>query len=72
MEDGKFNLDDPVANYLPELKEMKVFVGGTADAPQLEALKRPITIKHLLTHTSGLGYDFMGNDEVAKMWQQAK
>src|SRR5882672_3362109 len=29
MEDGKFNLDDPVANYLPELKDMKVWVGGT-------------------------------------------
>src|SRR3954464_13317587 len=33
MEDGKFNLDDPVANYLPELKDMKVWTGGTADAP---------------------------------------
>jgi CubicO group peptidase (beta-lactamase class C family) len=71
MEDGKFNLDDPVANYLPELKDMKVWVGGTADSPQTEALKRPITILHLLTHTSGLIYDFIGNDELAKMWQKA-
>src|SRR5438094_618014 len=44
MEDGKFNLDDPVANYLPELKDMRVWTGGTADAPQTEPLKRPITI----------------------------
>lgn len=71
VEDGRFNLDDPVANYLPELKEMKVWTGGTADAPQLEPLKRPITIKHLLTHTSGLIYDFMGDDELTKLWRSA-
>lgn len=71
LEDGKFNLDDPVAKYLPELKEMKVWTGGTQDAPQTEALKRPITIKHLLTHTSGLMYDFMGNDDLTKLWSAA-
>jgi CubicO group peptidase (beta-lactamase class C family) len=71
MEDGKFNLDDPVAKYLPEMKDMKVWVSGTEDAPQLEALKRPITIRHLLTHTSGLTYDFFGDDDLAKMWRKA-
>jgi CubicO group peptidase (beta-lactamase class C family) len=71
MEEGKFNLDDPVANYIPELKDMRVWTGGTADAPQTEALKRPITIKHLLTHTSGLIYDFIGEDELTKMWRKA-
>ena len=71
MEDGKFNLDDPVANYIPELKDMRVWTGGTADSPQTEPLKRPITILHLLTHTSGLMYDFIGDDELAKMWQKA-
>jgi len=58
FEEGHFNLDDPVSKYLPELKDMNVMTGGTAEAPQLEPLKRPITIKHLLTHTSGLIYDF--------------
>lgn len=71
MEDGKYNLDDPVSKYLPELKDMKVWTGGTQDEPALEALKRPITIKHLLTHTSGLMYDFMGNDPLTKMWAAA-
>src|SRR5881409_1329745 len=71
FEEGRFNLDDPVVNYLPELKEMKVWDGGTQDAPKLEPLKRPITIKHLLTHTSGLIYDFMGEDELTKLWRSA-
>src|SRR5437870_183629 len=71
FEEGRFNLDDPVANYLPEMKDMKVMTGGTAEAPQLEPLKRPITIKHLLTHTSGLIYDFDGNDDLHKLYQRA-
>ncbi|HEU0040010.1 MAG TPA: serine hydrolase domain-containing protein, partial [Verrucomicrobiae bacterium] len=69
FEEGRFNLDDPVAKYLPELKDMKVMAGGTADAPQLEPLKRPITIKHLITHTSGLIYDFTGSEEITKLYQ---
>ncbi len=71
FEEGRFNLDDPVAKYLPELKDMKVWAGGTMEEPKLEALKRPITVKHLLTHTSGLIYDFSGNDELTKLWGSA-
>jgi CubicO group peptidase (beta-lactamase class C family) len=71
MEDGKYNLDDPVSKYLPELKDIKVWVGGTKEEPKLEPLKRPITIKHLLTHTSGLMYDFMGEDDLTKLWRSA-
>jgi CubicO group peptidase (beta-lactamase class C family) len=71
FEDGKFNLDDPAAYYLPELKNLKVMTGGTADAPQLEAPKRPVTIKHLLTHTSGFIYDFDGGDELHKLYKKA-
>jgi CubicO group peptidase (beta-lactamase class C family) len=55
-EEGRFKLDDPVANYIPELKNMKVFKGGTADNPELVDAKSPITIKHLLTHTAGFTY----------------
>ncbi len=71
FEDGRFNLDDPVATYLPELNGLKVWAGGTVDAPKLEPLKRPITIKHLLTHTSGLIYDFAGEDDLTKLWRAA-
>jgi CubicO group peptidase (beta-lactamase class C family) len=71
FEEGRFTLDDAVSNYLPELKDMKVWTGGTQEEPKLEALKRPITIKHLLTHTSGLIYDFSGEDELTKFWRSA-
>ncbi len=70
-EDGKFNLDDSVSDYLPELKDLKVMTGGTADAPQLEPAKRPITIHHLLTHTSGFGYDFDGGDATQELYRRA-
>jgi CubicO group peptidase (beta-lactamase class C family) len=72
VEEGRLNLDDPVAKYLPEFKDVKVWKGGTADAPLLEPLKRPITIKHLMTHTSGLFYDFSDeNPELVKLWVNA-
>jgi CubicO group peptidase (beta-lactamase class C family) len=71
FEEGRFNLDDPVSQYLPELGDMKVWVGGSAESPQLEPLKRPITIQHLLTHTSGLIYDFAGESELTKLWRKA-
>lgn len=53
MEEGKFQLDDPVSKHLPEFADVSVFTGGTADAPELRAAKRPITIRHLLTHAAG-------------------
>lgn len=55
-EEGRFQLNDPVSRYLPELGAMQVMVGGTADAPVLEPAQRPITIHDLLTHTGGLAY----------------
>jgi CubicO group peptidase (beta-lactamase class C family) len=71
FEEGRFRLDDPVSNYLPELKSMRVFKGGTADQPEFEDARKPITIKHLLTHTSGLTYDF-GTSPVEQMYKNVK
>ena len=53
MEQGKFQLDDPVSKYLPEFADVRVFTGGTADAPELRAAKRAVTIRHLLVHAAG-------------------
>ena len=57
-EQGRFKLTDPVATYLPELKDLKVFAGaesGTGtDGPSPEAAKRPPTVGDLMRHTAGL------------------
>lgn len=71
FEEGRFRLDDPVSQYLPEFKQMKVFKGGTADQPELVDATRPITIRELLTHTSGFGYDF-GESPLEQIYKRAK
>lgn len=59
-EEGRFRLSDPVSKYLPEFKDMKVIVtepaGDGKTRTKLVPAKREITIRHLLTHTSGLTY----------------
>lgn len=57
VEQGKLQLDDPVGKLMPELASPKVLEGFDASgAPRLRPAKRPITLRHLLTHTSGLTY----------------
>ncbi|MCS4502530.1 beta-lactamase family protein [Arhodomonas aquaeolei] len=70
-EAGAFQLDDPVARYLPEFEDMQVLVGGSAQAPRLKPADGPITIHHLLTHTAGLTYWFMGDSPVSGMYRNA-
>jgi CubicO group peptidase (beta-lactamase class C family) len=60
LEEGKLGLLDPVADYLPEFRDLHVLVGGTAQDPQLVPADKPMTIQHLFTHTSGLVYDAPG------------
>lgn len=63
VERGMLNLDTPIGGLLPALAEAQVLDGFDAQgAPQLRAPARPITLRHLLTHTSGLGYPFMNAD----------
>ncbi|GAA4228427.1 methyl acetate hydrolase [Sagittula marina] len=59
VEEGKLDLDAPASTYAPEIGELKVIEGfDAAGEPILRAPKRPVTTKHLLLHTAGLGYDF--------------
>lgn len=55
-ERGLFQLDEPVARLLPEWSEQRVWVSGEGDDMVTEALERPITFRHLLSHTAGLTY----------------
>lgn len=71
VEDGRLRLDDPVGAILPALASPRVFTGGTAAVPQLVPARRAITIRHLLTHTSGFAYG-LAPSVVDDMYRDAK
>ena len=58
---GRLSLDDELSKFLPYFAEQRVLVGGTVESPITEPPRTPITIRHLLTHTSGLCYGIFGN-----------
>lgn len=72
MEEGALTLEDPVGKYLPEFANAQVFAGGTAEAPQLRAAKRPITIRHLLTHISGFATGSKDPGEAVRLLRLAE
>jgi CubicO group peptidase (beta-lactamase class C family) len=57
-EEGHFELKDPVARWLPEFADMRVFRGGAMAKVVTEPAAEPLSIWNLLTHTSGLTYGF--------------
>ena len=68
-EEGKFSLDDPISNFIPEFKNPQVLktFQYSDTTYTTEAAKGEITIRQLLTHTSGLGYGAIDGDERFKM-----
>jgi CubicO group peptidase (beta-lactamase class C family) len=72
-EEGKFRLDDPISRYIPEFQHMVIFESfNEADSSfTAKPAEKPITIRQLLTHTSGVGYGFIDNDEFRKIYAKA-
>lgn len=68
-EEGAFRLDDPIARYIPEFSNPEILAGfrylDTTYTTRSSA--KEITIRHLLTHTSGLGYGVIDGNEQMKM-----
>jgi len=62
-EEGRYQLDDPVAKYLPEFTDTKVWK-GEGSLENVEDQTRPMLVKHLFMHTSGLTYGFMNANVV--------
>src|SRR3954470_8955987 len=63
VEQGKLALDHPITDVLPELSAPQVLEGfDPSGEPRLRPAKRPITLRHLLTHTAGLVYEIWNAD----------
>jgi CubicO group peptidase (beta-lactamase class C family) len=72
-EEGKFQLDDPISKYIPEFKNPKVLDSVLTDGTYLtKPADKEISIRHLLTHTSGIGYGVIDGDErIKKIYKDA-
>ncbi|GJD75930.1 serine hydrolase domain-containing protein [Methylobacterium goesingense] len=69
-EEGRFQLDDPITRFLPEFSDLRVLTGGNRAKFESEPARRLITIRDLLTHTSGLTYGFMEATLVDALYRQ--
>jgi CubicO group peptidase (beta-lactamase class C family) len=75
VDQGRLKLDDPVSKYIPSFADAKVGVEKTveegAKALAIEPLVRPITVRDLLLHTSGITYGFYGQGMVRRVYGNA-
>jgi CubicO group peptidase (beta-lactamase class C family) len=71
VEAGKISLEDPVAKFIPAFADTKVYASGGSASPVLRAPDRPMTIAHLLLHTSGLTYGIFGNSAVDSIYRRS-
>src|SRR5277367_6093773 len=72
FEEGKVALDEPVVKYIPEWKNLGVFLAGTAPNFLTRPLSRPMLIVDLLRHTSGLTYGFQQRSNVGAAYREKK
>ena len=69
IEDGKIRLDQPVSDFIPAFKTMRVQI--SADSLDSRPATRAITIRNLLTHTAGLGYTIVTKGPLLKAYEEA-
>ncbi|WP_310473765.1 serine hydrolase domain-containing protein [Sandarakinorhabdus sp.] len=66
---GELKLDQPIADIMPEFRDMKVLVDPDKSL-ESRAAARPITVRHLLTHTAGFSYTINGNGPLEKEYKR--
>jgi CubicO group peptidase (beta-lactamase class C family) len=74
FEQGKWRLDDPVTRYVPEFKNLKVMVKADKDGKitEVEDMKRPPTMREIMSHTAGFGYGLGDKHPVDKLYREKK
>jgi CubicO group peptidase (beta-lactamase class C family) len=73
FEEGKWRLDDPITRFVPEFKELKVMNWAGGDSPgTLEDMKRPPTMRQLMSHTAGFGYGLADRHPVDKLYREKR
>jgi CubicO group peptidase (beta-lactamase class C family) len=72
FEQGKWRLDDPVTRYVPEFKALKVMVSADKDGKvtAVEDMKRPPTMREIMSHTAGFGYGLGDEHPVDKLYRE--
>ena len=70
LEEGKLRLEDPVSNYIPEFEDIRVLSSSKEKSNLLQSARRPVTIRDLATHTSGIAYTFSANNEIRKIYNR--
>ena len=71
IDEGRLGLDMPLAEVLPRFADMQVQKTYDGSITELEPAKQPITIRHLLTHTAGLGYTIVQKGPIKKAYEDA-
>ena len=73
FEEGRWKLDDPVTKFIPEFKDLKVWKGVDAKGqPILEPVRRPPTMRELMSHTAGFGYGLSDKHPVDQMFREQR
>lgn len=65
VEQGKLSLDEPIARVLPEFSDLTVLV------EDIQIPAKPMTLRHLLSHSAGLSYGYYGDTEIDRLYRQA-
>jgi CubicO group peptidase (beta-lactamase class C family) len=71
VEEGKLQITDPVANFIPSFANLRVFTGGSSLKPITTPSREPMRVWHLLTHTSGMTYGFNYFDAVDDIYRRS-
>jgi CubicO group peptidase (beta-lactamase class C family) len=73
LEQGRFDLDDPIGRHLPPLSDLRVLRTGATSVEDTVPSREPVRIRHLLTHTAGFTYGFTQPDApIAAAYREAR